>query len=329
METFGAGRIELPEIEVLQNVEHHQRGDALPVGRDLGEVEAAITRGNRRDDFTAMAGEVFGRQKRAARADRRRHLFADGAFVEAFRSLGADGLQRRGQRRKADDVAFLWRLAVEEIMPGGAAIAGELADLALPVPGDARRHRETVPGVENRLLQHAVEAEAAVVLEDVLPRCNRARHRNGMDRVADLAHTPAAQRLGGCGGTGPAAAVVAPDRLARLRDEREAIAADARHVRLDHAQHRDRGHGGIRRGAASAQDVDRRKSRQRMGRCRHAIAGDHRRAAGQLEVTAHDKSGSWETVRTTECAGGCCPRWRDPAAPSAASPRSRRARQRN
>ena len=88
-------------------------------------------------------------------------------------------------------------------------------------------------------------------------------------------------------GAGAAGAVVAPDRLAGLGDHAEAVAADAGHVRLDHAEHRDRGHRRVGRIAARAQRLDRGERRQRMRGRRHALAGDDRRAARQMEVAAH------------------------------------------
>jgi hypothetical protein len=74
----------------------------------------------------------------------------DLALVEGSRALGGDGFQRRGQRRKTDHVAFLGRRAVEQIMLGGAGIGFELADVPLPIPRHARRHRETAFGVFDR-----------------------------------------------------------------------------------------------------------------------------------------------------------------------------------
>jgi hypothetical protein len=55
MEALGAERVERGEIETLQNVEQHQRGQSLGVGRQFQHVETAITwwrsaRRPRRDD---------------------------------------------------------------------------------------------------------------------------------------------------------------------------------------------------------------------------------------------------------------------------------------
>jgi hypothetical protein len=63
-----------------------------------------------------------------------------------------------------------------------------------------------------------------------------------MDRVGgDHAHALRQERVERRARAGAAGAVVAPHRPARRVDHGEAIAADAGHVRLDHAQHRHRG----------------------------------------------------------------------------------------
>src|SRR5664279_5195308 len=172
-------------------------------------------------------------------------------------------------------------------MFSGASVGLEFADVPLPIPSHAWRYRETALGIFDRGSKRAVEPEAPMRFEDSLPGIERARHGDGVDRVADLAPALGGQRLKRGLGAGAAGAVIAPDRLARLRDQAVAIAADAGHVRLAHAQRRYRRYRGIRRAAAGAQRVDSGQGRERMRGRRHAIAGDHGRAAGELEIAAH------------------------------------------
>src|SRR5664280_3576258 len=103
MEAVGAERIERLEIEVLQNVEHHQRGEALPVRRQLDEVEATIIARDRRDGVAVVARKILCGQKRAARLDGRCHVVGYLAFVESARALGGNGLERRGQCGKTNN----------------------------------------------------------------------------------------------------------------------------------------------------------------------------------------------------------------------------------
>ena len=123
------------------------------------------------------------------------HVVGDFAFVEGARSFARDRLQGRGKRRKANDIALPGRAAIEQIVPGGARIGFELADMALPVPRHARGHRETPFGVLDRRRKRAVETEAAVRFQNCVPGIDRARHGDRMDRIADLGQALGAQRL--------------------------------------------------------------------------------------------------------------------------------------
>jgi hypothetical protein len=75
-----------------------------------------------------------------------------------------------------------------------------------------------------------------------------------------------------------------PVRTEEGRKIRQAFMADPGHVLLDHTQHRAGGYRGVDGVTAGAQYVDRGETRQRVRGRRHAVAGDHRRTSGQLEV---------------------------------------------
>ena len=143
-------------------------------------------------------------------------------------------------------------------------------------------------GKADRRLQRAVEPELAVRLEDDVPGFDRARHRHRVDRAVDPLHALGEQRLGRGRRAGAAAAVVTPGRLAGLRDDAEAIAADAGALRLDHAEHGAGGDSGIGGVAAVAQHIDRGQRGERMRGRGHAGRGDYRRAAGQLKIAWHE-----------------------------------------
>jgi hypothetical protein len=89
----------------------------------------------------------------------------------------------------------------------------------------------------------------------------------------------------------PAGSVQPMERPVRLGEDDEAVAADAGHVRLDHAERRGSGDGGVDGIAAFLQHGERRHGGERM-RCRgHAVFGIDRGATGQIEC-AHDFSGN-------------------------------------
>jgi len=130
-------------------------------------------------------------------------------------------------------------------------------------------------------------------VEDRRPGVDRTRHDHGVDRVAgDGGDASRHERLERRARAGAAGAVVTPDRLPRHVQHAEAIAADAGHLRLDHAQHRDRGDRRVGGVAAGAQRLDGGKARQRMRGGGHALAGDDRRAARELKIAAHDDARS-------------------------------------
>jgi hypothetical protein len=67
--------------------------------------------------------------------------------------------------------------------------------------------------------------------------------------------------------------------------QREAIAADAGGLRLDHGEQPSRRHRGVRGGAASTQHLDRGQRRQRMRGRHHRVLGVDRRSAGEMEIS--------------------------------------------
>ena len=99
VEAVGAERIERGEVEAFEDVEQHQRGQALAVGRQFEDIETAIVAGDRLDRVAAMGGEVIGGEERAARRDRCRHVVGDRPFVERARPLGGDRLQGLARAR--------------------------------------------------------------------------------------------------------------------------------------------------------------------------------------------------------------------------------------
>ncbi len=264
--------------------------------------------GDRRDCLAAMTREILGHEKGAAVSERRNHIPGDRPFVEDARSRGGDGRERAPQRRELHHVAFRRRAPPEQEMLRRAGVGAQLAGRSGPVPGNARGDRKPAFGVADRRRQRAGQIEAAMRLEDRGPGIDRTRHGDGVDRRRlDPAHALRVQRLDRRARTGAPAAVVGPDRLIGPRQHAEAIAADPRHMRLDHAKHCHRRHCRIRGIAAGMQGLDRGEARQGVRGRSHSLAGDHRRPTGQLKVSAHwaiTRAGelrAGETVHTANC----------------------------
>ena len=279
-------RIELADIELFENVQQHQCGEPLPVRRQLDDVEPAIVRADRRDDVAMVAREIVGGQQSALLLNRRGDVGRDRALVKRLRATGRDRLQGRGKRGQCHDAADRRRRAVRQIILRRARMRLELGGIIGPIGTDARRDDVTILGVTDGRLQRAVEAEAPMRFQNRVPGFDRARHRDGVRRGRhDLAADAGGQHFLRRHRRGRAAgAVVAPHRLVGLRHQAEAIAADAGHRGLDHAQHRHRSNCRIRRGAAGFERFDRREACERMRGRGHSFARINGRAAGQVEI---------------------------------------------
>src|SRR5580704_9169781 len=234
-----------------------------------------------------MVGKILSREPGAAGAERRYHV-GGGLLVERARPALSDRLHGFGKRRKPHDVAWAGRFAVDQEMARCAGIGSECAGRKPPVMSDARGDRKAVLGMMDRRGECAIEPETAMAFEDCGPRLEGAGHRDRMHgRKTDGALALLPQRLGARRRGSPAGAVIAPDRRAGLCNEAETIAADPGHVRLDDAEKRhcrDRRIGG---GAARPEHRNRGFARQRMGRCRHAVAGKNGRAPRAMEIAEH------------------------------------------
>ena len=180
----------LCEIELLEDVEQHQRRQTLPVRRqfDARRARDSSSRSARRRRPDG-ARDLPPRASPPRGLNGRRDVRRDRTLVERLRAARRDRLQGRGERRQAASHADRRAIAPSTRKCFAEPACG--VSLSTVLAQSARRRavrREAVLGVADRGLQHAVEAEAAVRLEDRLPRIDRARHRNGMRRCRrDLA----------------------------------------------------------------------------------------------------------------------------------------------
>src|SRR5262245_29714956 len=128
MEAIGAKRIKRSDLEVLKDVQHHQRGEPLRIWRNLDELQPAVVGRDGSHHLAAVAREIFQREERTARTECLRHVLGDLAFIEGPRSMRRYSLQRICEHGKADHITFTRRDAAEQIMSGGPGIHLELAD---------------------------------------------------------------------------------------------------------------------------------------------------------------------------------------------------------
>ena len=186
VQVLGAAEAHGLEVVALEDVEHLQRRDALPVRRQLPHVVAAVVSGHRLDPFGAVRGQV-GRGEVAAVGA---HVGVD-ASARCRPCRTHRGRLRRSRssvlaRRIAEDLALGRRAAVGHEGLGEAGYFCSVARVARPAFGDDLGHRKAVARVGDRRLPAAPSWAAC--------RTCRAARTSRRPRPAP---TPAAGRAAG------------------------------------------------------------------------------------------------------------------------------------
>ena len=263
------------KIEALEDAEADQRRQSLAIRRDLVHAVAAEIDADWRHPVGRVRREVVERQGAAVFRGGRRDRFGKLAAIEGFAVRFSDRLQRRRMRPAAEEFARLWRAAIGQEGFGETGIAAQPLDLVVPLARDARAHHEAVAGIADRSFEQRLERQLAEFLVQRDPGGDRAgnghrvpaRHRHAVAAGETLRRPPGRRAAGS----------VEAVQLIAVPDDREGIAADSVHGRLDDRQRDRRGDGRIDRIAAARQHREARLSGQRLRRC-HDIGGKHRHA---------------------------------------------------
>ena len=239
----GAERVGV-DAEALDGGEDLQQHEPLRVRRHDAHVEVAVAADERRHQLRAVGGEVLEREGRPGRAQALGVPAPDLAAVHRGGAGGGDRLERRAERRHAQDVALLQRAAVREEDLRDAGVGRELGALRQRL-GQSARHRHPVVRAGDRGREVAGPVEPRALVAERPPAGDGARHgdrqwaalRHRAERGADL--------VGVDGGRRGAARVDGDDvGLLGARDECEQVAADATRLRVHDGE---RGGGGERR----------------------------------------------------------------------------------
>ena len=171
----------------------------------------------------------------------------------------------RGQPRVGEDVAVLRRLAVGQERRGGCADRRQLLVVVLPLVGHELRDGESVARVADRRLQRLA---SVMVPNRVSSWCQPSTTPGTSTESGPLpgicGEAAPRELLGRRRVRGAAGRVEAVDLLGlRVVDDREQVAADAVHARLDDGEHRRGGDGGVDRVAAVLQHLEPGRRRQR------------------------------------------------------------------
>ena len=312
------------EVVALEDVEHLERGDALAVRRQLPHVVAAVVGRDRLDPLGVVRGQVRGGEIAAVGAHVLLDALGDLALVEGVAAALGDGARacwpaadsgrsrpwpargRRACRSRRSSGYFASRRGIARPALGD--------DLASP---ESRRARSEIAGCSSSFIGS-------------LP--NLACSSNQPSTRAGHRHAAAARAAGSCSSPcfcsssrsfasvsdlrRPAAGVEAVELLRlRIPDDGEQVAADALPRGLHEAQDGVGRDGGVDRGAAALEDVERHLARQRLAGRRHAVRGDDFRARGDQRAAGtragvrpfhcHDEDQPKDRARGTAQAGFC------------------------
>ena len=280
------GLAQIGHVVASQHAQDHQRSEPLAVGRAFGDIIAVMIGRDRRHIIGALLVEIIGLMRAADSAQRGDDVVGHLALVEAVAALARDPAQRGGKRRLDALVADRGGVSARQVLRGRVGMQFQLAAPFGPVGGHARRDEEAVLGSVDGSGKHFGQRLRAMILAQRAPGIDGAGHGDGLD--AGLGNIAGAGRrifLGIDLGRGAAGAVQRDRRAALWRIERKTVAADARHRRIDHALHGNRGKRRIDGIAARLQHLHRSERRQRVRGCGHPVLGNGNGTGNGHEVT--------------------------------------------
>ena len=267
---IGSEQIPAGRFMRLYQIEHLEDGKALGRRRRVVDRHIPIAADKRRAPDGSLQVKI-GEPKQPSRILREaRHFGGDGAFVKAGPAKVRDRLQRIRQIWICEPSARRRRCTAREEERSGFALSHQIVpqhlDEARKPPGD----RKTVARVRNRAFEHAGKRQPPAGFMRLGPTRDRARHRQGGRDYApqrNLVQPSLLQRRERRAACGLAAAVEVFDLAGPgVVNEPERVAAQSRHVRIDHRQHGAGSDRSIDGRATRAQHVDAGRGRQRMRR---------------------------------------------------------------
>ena len=289
-----ARRVKAPlaDGELLEDVEHLQRGDALAVGRQLADLPAAVGGLDGLHPLGLELRQVLGRHHAAAFAHHGHDCLRRRTLVEAVATLLRDSPERPRQVGVAERLASPRRLSPNQERRPRLGIVRQHLDRMRPQLGGHLHHRKAVLGVPDGRCEIGRQREPAEALVQGRP----AGHRPGDGHRVDPAvrqltlDSLAFQKLERHSCRGPAARVH-PVELVLLRqvDDGEEVAADAVRGGLHQPLGGIGGDRGVHRAPAALEDLRRGLRRQGLARGRDPVlrGGDRTAGDGQSGNQAH------------------------------------------
>ena len=171
----------LVERRGAHDVEHHQRRDALLVGRQLVDRPAAVVRRDRIDPFRGEVGEVVPGHGAAEPRRCREDALRDRALVEGVTAVLGDLGERSGEIGIAEDFPDLGTGARRQDTPPSLRHRAGDSRRCRPDPRRTVRSPESPVVVRDRRSEHVDKAFGAEATQQRIPAGDRAGHGHGVD----------------------------------------------------------------------------------------------------------------------------------------------------
>ena len=178
MQVLRGGAIHRGDIELLEDVEHLEGGEALGIGRKLVDLVSAIRRGDRFDPVRAVRREIVGREQSASLRHVGGDRFRDRAAVERVAPFARDRLKSGGELWIREDLASSRRPSIDQERSGCGRVLGQRGGGRFPLVRNDGRYREPITGVCDRRLERACERDRTEASNELRPAIDRARNRH-------------------------------------------------------------------------------------------------------------------------------------------------------
>ena len=278
---LGAVGVQLLDPHTAQKTQRHERGDPLPIRRDL--VQGRVREGlpDRAAPVVAVRRQIIDGQARPVFGSKGRDPLGQFAFIERP-SLGL-GDQAERPRQWCTCEPFAW--------PGrapagheGFSEAGKFVQCRCTPPPEFPDHRsddEAPFGIADGGLEKVCEGQRAEAFRKINPARDCTGNSDAFETA--LGHGTAPGEPFGRPTRGRASRGVEPVKCASVRDDAEGIRAEAVPRRLDHSEG-DRGRkDGVDRVAASLDHAEPGLRCERV-RGRNDIGRHHRRSARCISI---------------------------------------------
>ena len=291
----GESAVPLRKIELLQDVQGHQGGDALAVGRDLADLIAPVIHPDGLHPLRRIGRQILIAEVAAIFPALGIDLPGQGAPVEALPFRLADLPEGVGVIRQADQFPCLRRTALgrKSAKPGGKAGLGEPFPVdpvsALPGLGQVCPTGPALPGIALRGGEVFRQAPPPEALCDGRPGAHGAGHRHRRPAVAGhfAVQIPVLREdLFRIGQHGRGAAGVEAKELVLLfaPDEGKGVGAQAVGGGLHHRESRGGGHSRVHGVAALPQGLQPGGGRLGRGAVHHPAPGIEGKTLGGIAL---------------------------------------------